>query len=122
MEEKREEKKIDNNIKTTKQIINEIDNKLSVEKKKIKKLDEMQETLYELNKNMTKCIELLSKSIKGPTTNNIFSDMENKNRIFYIKGSSVLDEETELSMKKIQNLYKEKSNEIAKSKKEQEKE
>lgn len=112
-------KKIDNEIKTHKAKINELDNHLNIEKKKLKRIDEMQESLYELNKNMSQCIELLSKSIVGGNSAKMFSEMENKNRTFYIKSNSILEEESARTMEKINGIYKEKINEIEKSKKEE---
>lgn len=117
-----ETKKIDNIVKTQKQKINELDNKLSAEKAKLRKIDAMQDSLYELNKNMNKCIELLSKSIVGPATNRFFNDMENNNRVFYAKSSAILEEESSDTMKNINNIYKEKIAEIEKRRKETEKE
>ena len=87
-------KRIDNNIKESKQKINEIDNMLNIEKKKIKTLEEMKETVYELNKNLNTCISLLSKSIKGKTADIIFNDMENANRRIYMKNNNLLEEGT----------------------------
>ena len=109
-----ETKRIDNEIKVHKQKINELDNKLSQEKAKLKKIDEMQESLYELNKNMSKCIELLSKSIVGPTTSRLFNNMEENNRMFYTKSTVILDEEASDTMKNINEIYKEKIDEIEK--------
>ncbi len=116
-------KKIDNEIKASRERINALDSRLNLEKSKLKKIDEMQESLYELNKNMSKCIELLSKSIVGPTTNRFFNDMENNNRAFYLKSNNLLEEETNDTMRNINKLYKEKVAEIEKGKqKEEEKE
>ncbi len=117
-----ETKRIDNNIKESKQKINEIDNMLNIEKKKIKTLEEMKETVYELNKNLNTCISLLSKSIKGKTTDIIFNDMENANRRIYMKNNNLLEEETLDTMKKINKLYIEKNDEIEKNKIQKEKE
>ena len=113
-------KKIDNEIKTQKQRINELDNKLSIEKAKLQKLDDMQESLYELNKNMSKCIELLAKSIIGPTTNRFFNEMENNNRMYYKRGSMILEEESASTMRNINKIYKDKIAEIEKGRKQKE--
>lgn len=117
-----DQKIIDNDIKKSKDRINQIDNTLSIEKKKIKKLDEIQDTFYELNKNLNICIGLLAQSIKGKDTDIIFNDIENTNRKIYLKSKNSLDEETMKTMKKINNLYKEKNDEIKKSKEKKEKE
>ena len=82
------------------------------EKKRLQKLDDMQEEIVALNKNLTKCIDLLSKSISGPVTNNVFNDMHNSNRLFYVKTSGIIDEESTNSKININRLYQEKDDVI----------
>ena len=103
-----EEKKADNRQITVKEKVNKIDDKLDTEKRKLQKLDDMQEELISLNKNLTKCIDSLSKSISGPITKNVFNDMHNSNRLFYIKTSNIIDEEATSSKRNINKLYQEK--------------
>jgi len=101
-------KKADNQILNTKQKINNIDNKLDLEKKHLNKIDEMHQEINSLAKDINKCVELLSKSMKGPTVNNMFQDMENTNRTFYRRATMELEQE-EINIKKnINKLYKEK--------------
>jgi len=101
-------KKADNSVITTKQNIEQIDDKINIEKERIRKLENIHEELISLNRNMDKCIEILSKSMKGPTSNVMFDDMHNSNRIFLLKTASNLTEQAELSRKNINKLYQEK--------------
>lgn len=112
-----EHKKADNTTINLKQKINELNNMIEEEKKKIKKLDSMQEEITSLNKNMNKCIELLSKSIESPTKDNMLSDMYNSNKSLYRNLTSSLDEEAEVSKKIINKLSQEKDNLIKENKK-----
>lgn len=107
-----EEKQADNRELTVKEKVNKIDDKLDAEKKRLQKLDDMQEEIVALNKNLTKCIDLLSKSISGPVTNNVFNDMHNSNRLFYVKTSGIIDEESTNSKININRLYQEKDDVI----------
>ncbi len=110
-----EEKRADNKVIETKQKINKIDDNLDSEKKKIKNLSDMQDSVNSINRNMDRCIELLSKSIKGPTTQNIFDDMHNTNRKFLINASQNIEDETTIARKNINELYKEKDRIIKES-------
>lgn len=96
--------------------INEIDNQIDNEKKKIKKIDSIQEEVTALNKNLNKCIELLSISIKGEQKDKMLNDMYDKNKSFYINFSSTLDDEISITKKKINKLTEEKENIIKENK------
>ena len=116
------EKKIDNRIITNKQRINKIDDDLEFEKARLKKMDSMQEELHALNKSLSKCIYLLSKSIKGPNTNVVFEDMNNSNHMFLENASATLEEEMADTKKNIHKLYEEKETIIQESRKKEQKE
>ena len=103
-----ENKKADNIIINNKKRINEIDDELSEQKKKLKKLDSMQEDVASLTRNIDKCIQLLSKSIQGPTTQNMFNDMSNTNQLFLRKTNNNIEEETMKAQHNIHKLYQEK--------------
>lgn len=115
-----EHNETNNKVITTKQKINEIDYQIYEEKRKMKKINNIQENIAALSKNMSRCVDLLSKSIKGPTTKNIFDDMHDSNRIFYIQATCDLDELTEVSQKKINTLSIEKDKIIKESKNQKE--
>ena len=101
-------KKADNIVLEYKQKINEVDNRLDEEKKKLKKLNQIQNDIDSLSKNINKCIDLLSKSMKGPGINNMFSNMSDSNKLMHIKASSAIENEFQETNKKIYNLYGEK--------------
>ncbi len=101
-------KKIDNRILTPKEKINNIDERLDNAKKRIKNLSEMQENVEAITKSINKCIDLLSKSVKGPQVNNKFNDMRDSNKLFLVKTSASIEEETISARKDINELYKEK--------------
>jgi len=75
---------------------------------RIKKIDSMQEDIISLSKSMNQCIDLLSQSIKGPHTESKYNDMRNSNKKTYINITTFLDDEAELSRKKINKLFDEK--------------
>ena len=103
-----ETRKADNRIIENRQKINEVDNQIDDEKGRLEKLSTMQETIDSIAKNVDKCIELLSKSMKGPNTDSLFNDMYNSNKAFFKKASSNIESEETNSRKKINELYKEK--------------
>ena len=102
------DKKADNNILNYQNQINTLDNKIDNEKIIIKKIEKIQDDVVALTKSVDKCIDLLYKSIKGPTTNYEFDDMRNFNRKFLIETTNELDEETYQTQKKINKLTQEK--------------
>lgn len=113
---------IDNRIETNKKKINKIDNELEFEKARLKKIDNIQEELHALNKSISKCIFLLSKSIKGPNTNVIFEDMNNSNHAFIENANASLEEEIAAAKKNIHNLYEAKEEIIQENRKNNQKE
>ena len=115
-----ENKKLDNEILNTKSQIDKIDNLIDNEKSRIKKLDSMQEDIMSISKSINQCIELLSQSIKGPNTESKYNDMRNSNKKAYINIATFLDNEVELSRKKINKLYDEKETLLKKSKNKEE--
>lgn len=119
-------KRIDNTIintnqedtnKNIKQRINEIDDMIDIERNKIKKIDMMQQDIATLNQHLNKCIDLLSKSVKGPTTQNVFNDMYETSRSIYVNLSSTLDEVSVSSIKTINRFSKQKEELIEERKK-----
>ena len=106
--EDKESIKLDNKILTTKEKINNIDDKLEAAKKKIKKLNDMQDNVNSIAKNMNRCIDLLSKSIRGPQVNGKISEMRKSNKVFLLKSTTSIEEETMKTRKDINELYKEK--------------
>ena len=103
-------RKADNRIITTEKDIDKFDDQIEVEKNRIQELSEMQETVDEIVDNINKCIELLSKSMKGPTTENLFSDMYNSNKSFQTSVSTNIENNQIEIRKKLNELYKEKEN------------
>ena len=116
------EKKVDNRIISSKEKINKIDDELEFEKARLKKLDNMQEELHALNKSISKCIYLLSKSIKGPNTNVVFEDMNSSNHAFIENAQATLEEEMADSRKNIHTLYEAKEEIIKESRNNSQKE
>ena len=100
--------------------INEIDNKIDSEKQRIKKIDDIQEEVTALNKNLNKCIELLSISIRGEKTGKKLNNMLDENKSFYANFSSALDEEKTITTKNISKLTDEKESLIKNTKNQKE--
>lgn len=105
-----EEKRIDNETTTIKEKLNKIDNKIDIEKRMTKKMEEMQEDLLTLNKSINRCVELLSVSTSGQTTRNMLNDINYQNKILYQNITSEIDEEMLDSKMRINKLYEEKDN------------
>ena len=82
------EKKIDNRIISTKEKIYNVDERLDVAKKRINNLQGMQDSVNAIAKSMNRCIDLLSRSIKGPAVNNRLEDMRSTNKIFLAKSTA----------------------------------
>lgn len=110
------EKKIDNRIISTKEKIYNVDEKLDVAKKRINNLQGMQDSVNAIAKSMNRCIDLLSRSIKGPAVNNRLEDMRSTNKIFLAKSTASIEEETMAVRKEINELYKEKDRLIKENK------
>ena len=99
-----EKKTKDNKLLDNKKQIRQIDNLIDNEKNRLKKIDSMQESIVSVTKNMNQCIDLLSVSIKGTMNANLLNDMRDSNKTFYINMATTLDDESEISRKKINKL------------------
>lgn len=97
-------KKIDNQILEKKRILNEMDDKIDLEKKKLKQMEGIWEELISLNKNLDKCIDILSRSMQGPNLGLVYDDMRDSNKRFLVKTSGSLEEYTEILKKNIDDL------------------
>ncbi len=87
----------------TKKIISSLDSRIDGEKNRMKNLDEMEEMFVSLNKNITKCVELLNKSIKGKNITSKLNAIEENNRINFIKNMNSIDTERDQIK---ENLFK----------------
>lgn len=101
-----EGKKIDNTIIDNKNNKKEIDNLINTEKNKIKKLNDMQENILIINKNINICVDLLSESIKGKTPENMLNNMYEHNKVICKNLTSQIDESIIESNKTINSMLK----------------
>ena len=104
--------KYDNFIISRKEKINKIDDMLEEEKKKIRKLENIQENLNSLNMNMSKCLNLFSKSIKGANTESVLNYISNYNDQLLNKTDEKINSSLKETKKEINKLYLEKENVI----------
>ena len=88
----------------------------------MQELNDMQESVNEIVDNINQCIELLSKSIKGPTTENMFNDMYNTNKNFGSNVSNNIENNQLEVRKRLNELYKEKDNILEENKNNSQKE
>lgn len=88
--------------------INEIDDRIDEEKSKMKNLDEMEELFVSLSKNITKCVDLLNKSIKGNNIANRLNSIEENNKINFTKSIGNLEIEREEIKNRLVSLNNEK--------------
>jgi len=103
------DKKADNsiiNIDKTK--IKEIDSKIDLEKNKMKNLDDMEEIFVSLNKNISKCVELLGKSIKGNNITKRLNSIEEENKNNFARSIQNIEFEREKVKSNLSSLNDEK--------------
>ncbi len=105
---KEEVKIADNKININKASINRIDNEIDSNKNKIKTLTDMEDGFVSLSKNIEKCVELLSMSMKGNHIENKLSDISESNQVYLKKVVSTIDDEKTTATARIKNLYDEK--------------
>ena len=103
-----EEKKADNKILENKARIKEIDSQIDVEKDKGKQLDDIEEVVVSLNKNIERCLELLGTSVKGNNFEKKLSAYQTENKINYKKNMNDIESQRELLKANINKLYNEK--------------
>lgn len=90
-------KKIDNQMLDKQEVvnyknkINEIDDRIDQEKSRMRELDDMEELFVSLSKNITKCVDLLNKSIKGNNISNKLNSIEENNKINFSKSIGNLE-------------------------------
>lgn len=102
------ENKEEKDNKNNKELLNKINNKIELEKKKIKNIEYLHNEVVLLNRNVDGCIEILSKAMIGPTTSYVFEDMHNRNKTFFVKTTNDLDEQKSFSQKTINKLSEQK--------------
>ena len=108
-----EEKTADNKVIETKYERNIIEENIDISKKTLKSLDQIEDCLASLDKNLSKCIELLSVSMKGKKASGILNRV-NETKTIDIKNSlSSIDEYREKEEKKIKE-YKEQMDKLDK--------
>ena len=86
-----DEKTANSSVYATKKRIDSIDNRISEEKSKMKDLDDMEELFVSLSKNISKCVELLNKSVKGRNVNSKLNAIEENNKINFQKSINNID-------------------------------
>lgn len=114
------EKKADNIILSKKEKIDKIDDILEQEKKNTRKLENLQESFHALNGDILKCLELISKSIKGSNVENTLDDIRYSNNEILNKSYQNIDSELKQIKKRVNKLYSEKE-ELIKEKDQKEK-
>ena len=115
-----EEKKADNKVLENKAKIKEIDSRIDDVKNRGKKLDDMEEIVDSLNKNIDKCLELLGKSVKGNNYEKRLDAYQTENKINYKKNIGYIEAQRDLIKNKITRLNKEKEDLIKENNKEEE--
>lgn len=98
----------DNAIYMTKQKISSLDNRIDAEKNKIRELDDMEELFVSLSKNISKCVELLNRSVKGKNVNSKLNSIEENNKINFAKSMSNIEIQREDTKNNLVKLTEEK--------------
>ena len=99
---------VDNAIYMTKQKISSLDNRIDAEKNKIRELDDMEELFVSLSKNISKCVELLNRSVKGKNVNSKLNSIEENNKINFAKSMSNIEIQREDTKNNLVKLTEEK--------------
>lgn len=107
-------KKADNLSYDKKRIINDLEEQIYDNKKKIKELVKMQESLIALDFNINNCINLLSKSMKGANDEALYSDMQEVNRKNLFNSLDVIEKDVDILKKNINELRTKKDEEFRK--------
>ena len=84
MNDKEDTKSADNKI-DTKTKLRLVNDRIDVERQKMKNLDELEELFVSLNKNINKSVELLGRSIKGENIGRKLSAIEENNKVSFNK-------------------------------------
>lgn len=84
MNDKEDTKSADNKI-DTKTKLRLVNDRIDVERQKMKNLDELEELFVSLNRNINKCVELLGRSIKGENIGRKLSAIEENNKVSFNK-------------------------------------
>ncbi len=99
-----DEKKADNKIIQVKKQINITEEKLADSRKKLNKIENLEENFSHLNKNINLCVELLNASVKNKNINRKINHMSEESIVGFKKTSSSLIDEKELTKKEIREL------------------
>ena len=98
------EKAADNYMSEEKKEIKKIDNEIYNEKNKKNKIDNLEETFVSLNKNINKCIDLLYTSMKGGNVDKKLDSIREESEINYRRSVEDLDVERQRIDDKISQL------------------
>ena len=101
-----EDKVADNNIEQTKKALNNINNQIDYNKSKLKTFDEVQENYIKLNKDISKCIDILRQSISGRNVDKLFDSIDDENNKNLIKATDSTLEQREVISKELKEEYK----------------
>ena len=107
-------KKADNLSYAKKRVINDVEEQIYDNKKKIKELGKMQESLIALDFNINNCINLLSKSMKGANDEVLYNDMQEVNRKNLFNSLDVIEKDVDILKKNINELRTKKDEEFRK--------
>ena len=103
-----EDKKIDNKIIQTKKEIKIIEDDLTRTKKALKEIEYLEDNITHLNRNLNQCVELINLSIKNKNVSQKINTISNDTIINYKKTSLSINEEKEITTKKINELNEKK--------------
>lgn len=105
-------KKADNLSYNKRKTINDLDNKIYDNKKKVNELVKMQESLISLDFCINDCINLLSKSMKSERDSTLYSDIQETNRKNLFSSLDIIESNVDALKKDISNLREKKDMEL----------
>lgn len=94
--------------------INNLDDQIYDNKRKIKELVKIQESLIALDFNINDCINILSKSMKGNNDESLYSEMQETNRKNLFNSLDIIEKNVDSLKKNIDNLKAKKDEKLKK--------
>ncbi len=107
-------KKADNFDYDKRKKIYDLDDKIYNNKKKIKELTNLQESLISIDFYINDCIDLLFKSIKSEKNSAIYNDIQDTNRKKLVDSLDIIEKNVDTLKKTLSELNEEKTKEIKK--------
>jgi hypothetical protein len=99
-----------------------LEREIESEMKNLKEMNSIHAELYNLNRNLSNCLDLVSESASNPNINNRLDEMREDCKKSFRESKSDLEDRMEMTKKNIQDLTEQREEEKEKKEKEKEEE